>query len=153
MLEHVFIAELLKEAWFRRQATVEVLRSEVDNSGYDLVLDHRDVVRHVQLKASKAGGRAAKQNINIKLATKPSGCVIWIVFEGNKDEGLSRLRYLFFGGKPGEKLPSLDRFKVARQTRANARGVKAQRPAIREVPKSSFKELPGIEDVFTSLFG
>ncbi len=32
LLEHVFVSELLQEAWLNRHQTVEVLRSEVDAS-------------------------------------------------------------------------------------------------------------------------
>lgn len=31
MLEHVFVSELLQEAWFRYGMTIEVLHSEVDS--------------------------------------------------------------------------------------------------------------------------
>ena len=36
LLEHVFVSELLQEAWLGRGQTMEVLRSEVDAAGYDL---------------------------------------------------------------------------------------------------------------------
>jgi len=39
LVEHAFISELLQEAWFRYGKTVEVLRSEIDTSGYDLLLE------------------------------------------------------------------------------------------------------------------
>ena len=57
MLEHVFVSELLQEAWFRYGRTLEVLRSEVDSAGYDLVLEFNGVIRHVQLKSSRRGRR------------------------------------------------------------------------------------------------
>ena len=50
MLEHVFVSELLQEAWFRYGMTIEVLHSEVDSAGYDIVLEFGGVIRHVQLK-------------------------------------------------------------------------------------------------------
>ena len=39
MTEHVFIAELLQEAYYAFGKRVEVLRSEVDAYGYDLALE------------------------------------------------------------------------------------------------------------------
>lgn len=52
LVEHVFISELLQEVYFRHQKTVEVLRAEVDSSGYDIVLECNGFIRHVQLKTS-----------------------------------------------------------------------------------------------------
>lgn len=31
MLEHVFVSELIQEAWFKRNTTIEILRSEIDS--------------------------------------------------------------------------------------------------------------------------
>lgn len=54
LLEHVFVSELLQEAWLGRRQTMEVLRSEVDAAGYDLVLECGGTIRYVQLKGSRA---------------------------------------------------------------------------------------------------
>ena len=78
LVEHVFISELLQEAWFRYGNTVEVLRSEIDTSGYDLLLECNNVIRHVELKTSGTEARRSFQNINMALAQKPSGCVVWL---------------------------------------------------------------------------
>lgn len=59
LIEHVFIAEVLQEAWFAREQLVEVLRSEVDAAGYDVVFECGPITRHVQLKASDAGGKTS----------------------------------------------------------------------------------------------
>jgi hypothetical protein len=64
-----------------------------------------------------------------------------------------RLTYRFFGSEAGQPLPSLDGFKVAKHTKGNARGVKAERKAIRVVPKSRFRPIPGIRALVETLFG
>ncbi len=152
MLEHVFVAELLQEAWFRYGRTIEVLRSEVDSSGYDLVLEFNGVIRHVQLKGSREGAATARMPINTALAAKPSGCVVWMIYSRQPGEYRARLSYRFFGGRPGDQLPSLgDR--VAKHTKANAQGVKLPRPEMRVVGKASFGpnlDLPALMD---ALFG
>ena len=51
--EHVFLAEVLQEAWLRHGLPVSVLRSKVDSFGYDLVLECDGRTRHIQLKSSK----------------------------------------------------------------------------------------------------
>ena len=39
LVEHVFVSEIHQEAWYYFGETVEVLRSEVDSSGYDVVFE------------------------------------------------------------------------------------------------------------------
>ena len=107
LLEHVFIAEILQECWFRRMQRVEVLRAEVDAHGYDVVLECGSVIRHVQLKGSSTTGRTARQTINARLAEKASGCVVWIRYEEDPTTHRLNLSYLWFGGHPKKKLPPL----------------------------------------------
>ena len=153
LAEHVFISELLQEAFFRFGKTVEVLRSEIDSSGYDIVLECNGVIRHVQLKTSLMNATTSIQKINVALAEKPSGCVIWLKRELDNENIRIKLRYLFFGNLPGSQLPSLEGFKVAKHTKANAEGIKLERPAIREVPRRCFTELKNTEELLLTLFG
>lgn len=113
MLEHLFLSRLLREAWSRRHTTIEVLRPEVDTSGYDLVLEHNGIVRHVQLKTSKEGSRPAYQRIHVGLASKPAACVIWIEFSDLDLEEKMQLRYWYLGSGPAEHL-DLDGYRVSR---------------------------------------
>jgi hypothetical protein len=39
LLEHLFIGELLRRLWRLGRRDIEVLRAEIDASGYDLVLE------------------------------------------------------------------------------------------------------------------
>ncbi|MGE5529035.1 MAG: hypothetical protein ACM3X6_07830 [Patescibacteria group bacterium] len=153
LVEHVFISEVLQEAWFRFGKTVEVLRSEIDTAGYDVVLECNGVVRHVQLKTSTEDARTARQLVNIALADKPSGCVVWLVRTEHSQSCRMQLRYRFFGNGPGEPLPSLEAFPVAKHTKADSKGVKTERPAIRQVPKSQFEELGSATELLGRLFG
>lgn len=153
MVEHLFVAEMWKEAWFRRNKVIEVLRSEVDASGFDLLLECNNIRRHVQLKASRKGAAARHQKVNMNLEKREGGCVIWIQFDGNAAEGLTWLGYRFFGGKPGENLPKLGELKIARHTKPNMSGVKAERPAIRILPRSKFTPIESSSKLFAALFG
>ncbi len=56
VVEHVFLGELLRHLWVAKIAGVQVLKPEVDASGYDLVLSLGKVIRHVQLKTSMHDG-------------------------------------------------------------------------------------------------
>ena len=149
IVEHLFVGECLRRLWQRGVTDVEVLRSEFDAGGYDLVMSRGKVVRHIQLKTLTDGGKAGGVSIGLKLGNTPCGCVIWIVI--SKD--LDLLSYLWFGGAPGERLPSLDAMRTTKHTRANAQGIKAEKPAHRIVPKGQFKSLATIDDVLHALFG
>ncbi|QDT53783.1 hypothetical protein Pan44_18070 [Caulifigura coniformis] len=153
IVEHAFVSEVLQEVWYGFGETIEVLRSEVDSSGYDVVFECGGVLRHVQLKTSKPDAKVASQKINIALAEKPGGCVVWLV--RNEDPNTCRLRlsYLYFGGVAGEPLPSLENFKTAKHTKANAAGVKLERPGIVLVPKSRFRKIATTRNLVENLFG
>lgn len=75
LLEHIFIAEILKSLWHRGRRDVEVLRAEVDRGGCDMVVDCGNVCLHIQLKAMRAGSSTASVDLNTALLSKPSGCV------------------------------------------------------------------------------
>lgn len=153
LLEHVFVSEILQEAWINRNKTIEVLRSEVDSSGYDLVLECNGVIRHVQLKSSRKGSSTSRQKINVNLAKKPSGCVILMLFEEDEEKHKFNINYRFFGNGPNEPLPSLDKFSVGKHTKANSEGKKSERPSIRVIPKGHFMEINGIKELIDKLFG
>lgn len=162
LLEHAFVSEVLQEAWVRRgrRIQVEILRSEIDSSGHDLVMSCEGVMRHIQLKASRLDAKTAKQNINLKLAEKPAGCVVWMEFTELSAEGRLTLGYRFFGAGPDQPLPVLDcwgrtlpGFKVARHTRGNKDGFRAERKGIIEVPAARFPRVKGgIEELLGLLF-
>lgn len=140
----------MRYCWQNQLPHIEMLKSQVDNSGYDIVLEAKSIMRHIQLKASHVGSATARVNINRDLAFKPSGCVIWMFFD---QDTLAFDHFLWFGKGPGEALGSLDDFSVGMHTRGNAQGVKGQRPNIRVLTKASFTRLDSVADVVLRLFG
>lgn len=152
LVEYLFVSSLLQDGWMRRGQVIDLLRSDVDGAGYDLVAECQGIARHIQMKSSVAGGRARTQKVHTALSKQPSGCVVWVVLEPDRGSTLG-FSYLVLGGSPGEPLPGLDAHRVARHTKANAQGVKAQRPAIRVVPKSKFTPLHDMAALSDWLFG
>ena len=150
LLEHLFSGEVMKRLWLRGDWRLEVLKPQVDDSGYDLVLEANGVVRHVQLKASFRGSKVREAKVNAQLAAKPSGCVVFVRFD--KDT-LDLGPFAFFGGAPGKPLPDVSGMKVGRHTKGNAQGVKAERANIRDVQLSRFEKLADIDAVVARLFG
>ena len=149
LIEHLFIGEMLKLSWLKDDCQLEVMKPEVDNAGCDVVLEDNNIIRHIQLKTSKTGGKTSRQNINTRLANKPSGCIVWIVFDENTLELCS---FYFFGAGAGKPLTGLENAKIAKHTKANADGVKAERPNIRTINKGQFDRYDSIEALYNVLF-
>jgi len=149
LIEHLFIGELLKHSWRDHACSLEIAKPEVDNSGYDLIAEANGIVRHIQLKTSKIGGKTANQKVHKKLEEKPSACVVWIYFDENT---LHLGPFLYFGAVAGQALPSLDGRKIAKHTKGNKDGFKAERPSLRVLPKSSFAKVASIEVLYKHLF-
>lgn len=149
IVEHVFVGDALRRLWQRGITDVEVLRSEFDAGGYDLVMSHGKVVRHIQFKTTALGGKAANTKLSLQLAAKPSGCVLWIIVTPD----LALHSFLWFGGAPGEPLPDLSEFRIAKHTKGNAEGTKTERPNHRVVPRGRFEVLASLDAVLEHLFG
>lgn len=150
LLEHLLAGEIMKRLWLRGDWRLEVLKPQVDDSGYDIVLEANRVVRHIQLKASFRGSKVRVAKVNALLADKPSGCVVFMWFDADT---LALGPFAFFGGAPAETLPDLANLKVGRHTKGDAQGVKAERPNIRVVPLARFERLADIDALVVRLFG
>lgn len=151
LIEHLFLGELLKLSWQKYGCSLEIARPEVDNSGYDAIVEANRIVRHIQIKASIVGGKTASQKIHLKLAEKPSACVLWIYFN---EDTMQLGPYLYFGAsEPGKPMNSLADRKVAKHTKGNKDGFKAERQNLRVIPKSAFSAFTSMEQVYEQLFG
>ena len=89
-------------------------------------------------------GRAAEQKFSESLAGKPGGCVVWMEFDENVE--FTCFRFLDVSNLDVESL------RIARHTKANAQGVKAERPGHRVAPKRLFTRVIGSENVAIRLF-
>ncbi|WP_394700077.1 hypothetical protein [uncultured Parasphingorhabdus sp.] len=149
ILEHQFLAALTASLWRRGFRDIEVLRAEVDAFGHDLVVEAGGVVRHIQLKASGRQAKTARVKINTRLSLKPAGCVIWYL----DDPGTLELGpFRWFGNRPGAGLPDLGN-RVAKHTKGDGAGNKAERKAIRVLPKARFTVVETIDEIASLLFG
>ena len=149
IVEHLFAGELLRRLWQRDILDAEILKSEFDAGGYDLVLTRRDVTRHIQLKVSRKGGARAEVNVSLRLAEKASGCVVWIVV----DDDLTTMDLRWFGDPDGVPLPDIADLKVVRHSKGNAQGIKHQRSGHRVVPQKRFVHLNSVDELLLCLLG
>ncbi|MEP7349772.1 MAG: hypothetical protein ABI668_07445 [Sphingorhabdus sp.] len=148
LLEYRFLAEL--GAYLARFNTaMEVLRGDVDRAGHDIVLEAKGIMRHVQLKATIAGGKRSSITVNNALSFKPAGCIVWMTYDPVTYQIIA-MRW--FGGAPGAPLPATgDR--VARHTKANSAGIKAAREQHRIMPGGKFEKMTGFAQLSERLFG
>jgi hypothetical protein len=148
-LGHVFLGQLLTFMWRNGARDIEVLKSEVDRGGYDLVLEANGIIRHVQLKSSFRGSKVREVDISTKLSHKPDGCILWLEFD---PETLAIERFFWFGGKVGNGLPNIGA-RISRHSKGNSKGEKTERPIHRVLTRGRFEALADIREVAEKLFG
>ncbi|MDD1529808.1 hypothetical protein C7U92_06845 [Bradyrhizobium sp. WBOS7] len=146
---HLLLGELMAARWRQGLHDIEVLKSEVDRGGYDIVLEANGVLRHIQLKSTFSGSAVRHVTVSTRLLDKPSGCVIWLEVNPRT---LALESYLWFGDRPGIKLPDLGA-RVSRHSRGDRGGQKAERPMHRDLSKACFERLSGIDELLIRLFG
>lgn len=149
VLEHRFVAELATSLWIEGCRDIELLRSEVDAHGYDLVIEAKGTMRHIQLKSMVAGGKKQHVTMNTRLAAKPSGCVVWFDYD---PQTLELGPFRWFGALPGVGLPDTGDT-IARHSKANALGQKNLRSGHRVIRKSRFQQVGTMEELLRLLFG
>ena len=149
IVEHLFIGEILRRLWEWGIVDAEVLKSEFDAGGYDLVLTCQTVTRHIQLKVGRVTGSRDEVSVNLRLAEKPSGCVIWILV----DDDLHRKHFRWFGHPPGQPLPEVSTMPVARHAKGTGIGIKNERPNHRIVKRTSFKQVDDLDGLLFELSG
>jgi hypothetical protein len=148
-LGHLFLGQLLAFMWQNGARDIEVLKSEVDRGGYDVVLEANGIIRHVQLKSSFRGSKVREVDVSTKLLRKPGGCILWLEFDGGS---LAIERFYWFGGKAGTALPDLG-LRVSRHSKGNSEGEKNERPIHRVLTRGRFEALRDIREVAEKLFG
>ncbi len=148
-LGHLFLGQLLAFMWRNGARDIEVLKSEVDRGGYDIVLEANGVIRHVQLKSSFRGSKVREVDVSTKLLRKPGGCILWLEFDR---ESLAIERYYWFGGKAGTALPDLG-LRVSRHSKGNSNGEKNERPIHRVLTRGRFEALVDTREVVKRHFG
>jgi hypothetical protein len=156
IIEHLFIGEILKELWKEHATQVEVLKPQVDDAGYDIVIECKrnsksgtSIPYHIQLKSSFDGSKTARVSLSEKLTNRPHWCVIWVFFD---PKTLSLGPFRWFGAAPGQPSPDIANLKPTKHSKGDATGNKAVRPGNYDVPKSKFVELDSIRDVIGKLF-
>lgn len=147
MLEYQLVGTIGAELLARGQ-TFEVLKSDVDADGYDLVIVASGIVRHIQLKAKVQGGKAQKVTCHTRLAAKPSGCIVAITYD---PASYQPIEYACFGGAPGEPLPDIGS-SIAKRSTHNGAGERPLRREHRNIRLSEFRRIGSTPQLVDWLF-
>lgn len=148
IIEHVFVGDALRTLWHQGVVDVEVLRSEFDAHGYDLVMARGRTVRHIQFKTGTTP-KPGQVSVSQALAEKPSGCVIWIRVTADLGMG----PFFWFGGTPGEPLPPIADYPHPLRPTHTKAGLRPPRQNHRTVPAAAFHRLDALPEVLGALFG
>ena len=150
VLKHAFLWRLYSELW-RRQPNTKVLvfESEIDDSGFDVVVSVETHTRHIQLKSSMIGASTKSAPLHQSLCRLPGGCVVWMEYLRSTLE--VQKYHVFAFSNPSEPL-DFSNFPVAKTTRANSQGVKKVRPGCHCVPKTAFRQNLSFDLILKLLF-
>lgn len=146
IVEHLFVGEALRMLWRYGIVDVEILRSEFDAYGYDLVISAGSLVRHIQLKT---GTRMKRISVSRMLAEKPSGCVVFIEVNDYLELG----SFYTFSSEAGLPLPDLSSFKATKRTTPNSQGEKPLRINHADIPVSRFSKHASLKELLSFILG
>jgi len=139
LLESLFAGEVLRELWRREIYEVDLLHSDIDASGYDIVLELQNGVRHIQLKASTKRKLVVA---NAKISDRPSGCIIVMIVS---EDTLNFKEFLWFGNELSKPCSDIRRFPKARHTKGDSTGIKAKRQDTYKVSVGKFERVTSFE--------
>jgi hypothetical protein len=151
-LKHALIAALASVAWQRRPSeSLQVFNSEVDDSGFDVVIGLGPHVRHIQLKQAHSAKTPAKCSVRTAFAPRPGACVVLIA---HHIETLALESFRFFGGAPSEPMPAISGYRKSYAPgRRNATGHRKVRENYRDVRvRKLFSGPHSITELFDILF-
>jgi hypothetical protein len=106
VLVHRMVASLAGELW-RRDPTepLHIFNSEVDESGFDLVLGCGTKLRYIQIKQVHSRGTASKFSVRLDFTRMPGSCVVVVV---HTEDELMIDHFLFYGSAVHEPMPSVE---------------------------------------------
>lgn len=137
VLGHALVAELSSVVWSRDPfSSLQIFNSEVDDSGFDIVLGLGNQLRYVQLKQAHEGKTPAHCSIRLSFSTLPGSCVV-LMSHSLADLRLTKFR--FFGGLPKEPMPNIEALPQSKSPgRRTAAGERKVRLNYRDVPVKKF---------------
>ncbi len=152
VLVHRMVASLAGELWRRDPTTpLHIFNSEVDDSGFDLVLGCGAKLRYIQVKQVHTKGTASKFSVRLDFTRMPGSCVVVVV---HTEDELLLDHFLFYGGEVHEPMPSVEENKPSIQPgKRDIDGNRKTRMHYRDIKRNKFKGPLTTAKLLDSLFG
>ena len=151
ILRHAFLAELASEVG--RDDPNEPLgisNAEVDDSGYDVIVERNATIRRIQLKQAHDGKTPKLFSVRVEFATYPGACIVVIAHSLLDLEPTS---YSFYGSSPNDPMPCIEAHRTTKAPgRRTADGERVLRLKYRDVPFSRFKRNLSMRQLIGELF-
>lgn len=137
VLRHAMIGAIAGAQWARDPLScLQILNSEVDDSGFDIVLALDARARYIQLKQTHAEKTPPHVSVCLSCSSMPGSCVILVA---HNLHDLSIAHFRFFGSTPDCPMPDISAgAKSVVPGRRNTEGERKQREGYRNVPLSRF---------------
>lgn len=151
VLLHRLVCELSSALWTNNPvASLQVFNSEVDDSGFDLVLKIGSVIRYVQVKQSRSGSKKTHCSVRLDFSKVVGSCIVLIAY---KIEDLTITSCSLFANEPSSAMPEIKSYKASKSPgRRNAEGIRHIREHYRDVPISRFEGPFSMPDLLKNLF-
>jgi predicted RNA binding protein YcfA (HicA-like mRNA interferase family) len=151
VLRHAFVSELSSVIWSRDPlVSLQVFNSEVDDSGFDLVLCLGSHMRYVQLKQAHANKVPTHCSVRLSFSNLAGSCVVLMAYSL---EGLHLDYFRFFGGSPSEPMAAIDTMRPTKvPDRRDSTGERKTRTNYRDVPVNHFQGPLSAEQLVDVLF-
>ncbi|MGZ5191796.1 MAG: hypothetical protein ACXWCZ_12355 [Flavisolibacter sp.] len=146
MLLHFFLSDVYQYAWHLENSCLEVLVSEVDNSGYDLAIGLNGELRFIQLKATRKGSATNYFPVNLKLRDK-NGVIILMNYDFDKNVLIVK-----YSSGAIKNDPENTYYKPSKHTKANALGIKSERDGTIRYPKKDLTRHTSVAELLNKLF-
>jgi hypothetical protein len=152
VLVHRMVSSLAGELW-RRDPTqpLHIFNSEVDDSGFDLVLGCGAKLRYIQVKQVHANGAASKFSVRLDFTRMPGSCIVVVV---HTEDELLVDHFLFYGGSVHEPMPSVEDNKPSiLPGKRDIDGNRKTRQHYRDVKRNKFRGPLTTGELLDALFG
>lgn len=149
LMRHRFIYDVSRFLLLRQEPElVTVLRSEVDDSGVDLVMTFRTVTRQIQMKTLAKATTNNPYSVAESLGEILGGCVVWICYDR---ESLKPTHYHLMGGRGNAPMRDLKLFPQATKKK---NGLKVPRDGYRSIRiRDAESKSLSLEQLVSILFG
>ena len=152
VLTHQLVSGLAGVLWkLDPGLSLQVFNSEVDDSGFDVILGVGAQLRYVQLKQAHSEKLPPRVSVRLQFSTLPGSCIV-LMSHSLADLALTGFRF-YGGADPMDPMPDIGAFSVSKAPgRRTADGTRKVRENYRNVLVSRFSAPLSLGGLLDALF-